>query len=413
MMALYRLVYVLLKTLLIVLSPFMGEKIKRWVTLRSWVQRKTGDLNLQNTIWVHASSGEIEYAKALIRELKEKSPQTPLVVTYSSESAEKLFDNIRQHVDVFLPLPWDDRYSINSLIKKINPQVLILARTDLWPEMIFQCARRKIPMAVISYFPKMNFFSKLLLKPLLRKLSFISCVDAPIQSWVTNLIEPQKTTVTADGDTRFDQVFIRTQQPSKVQIQSQSKIFTFGSTWPEDEDKIKPLIQQVLTHQQKVILSPHDISTSRLEELFQWLTKNKIDYRKLSELNETILFDFQVLVIDRIGFLADIYRYSDFAFVGGSFKSRVHSVMEPLACGLPVLVGPYMQNSPEALRYSRQNPQFVFECRNSSELLAEYQKLNSTESQKSTIIAEIQKNQGASKKIADFIRSNFLKKVDF
>lgn len=413
MIALYRLVYTLLKTGVIVLSPLFGEKMKRWVALRSFVQRKKDDLHLQNAIWVHASSGEIEYAKSLIREFKQKSPETPVVVTYSSESAEKLFDNIRQDVNIFLPLPWDDRYSMNLLIQKIKPQVLILARTDLWPEMIFQCARRQIPMAVISYFPKMNFFSKLWLKPLLRKFNLISCVDLMVADEITKLIQHEKTQVKMDGDTRFDQVFIRTQQPSKIEIQTSAKIFTFGSTWPEDEIQVQPLIKTILANQQKVILSPHDISAARLEEIFGWLSKNKIDHRKLSDLGTQVFFDFQVLVIDQIGFLADVYRYSDFAFVGGSFKSRVHSVMEPLACGLPVLVGPHIQNSPEALRYSRQNPQFVFECQNSEELLREYQKLNSSQIEKTKIVTEIQKNQGASKKIAAFIQHNFLKKADF
>lgn len=412
MISVYRLFYTLLKTLVIVLAPFFGDKVKRWVALRSFVQLKKRDLQLQNTVWIHASSGEIEYAKALIRELKQKSPDQKLVVTYSSESAEKLFENVRSFVDEFLPLPWDDRYSMNLLIKKLQPQALIIARTDLWPEMIFQCARHQIPVAVISYFPKMSGLAKLWLRPILRKTSFISCVDSNVEAWVKPMINSEKTQLQVDGDTRFDQVFIRISQPTKLNIQCQEKIFTFGSTWPEDEAQVKNLISAVLTNNQKVILGPHDISEDHLKDLTDWLEEKKYSYRLLSKSSQPIAFDFQVLLIDQIGYLADAYRFSDFAFVGGSFKARVHSVMEPLACGLPVLVGPHIQNSPEAIRYSKK-PKFVHISQNTMDLLYHYKQLNSKElpNLKTEIKLEMQKNKGASLKIVNFILRNFLKKA--
>jgi 3-deoxy-D-manno-octulosonic-acid transferase len=59
----------------------------------------------------------------------------------------------------------------------------------------------------------------------------------------------------------------------------------------------------------------------------------------------------QVLILDQIGCLQEIYAWGDLAFVGGSFKDKVHSVMEPLAAGLPVMVGPHHNNNREALHF--------------------------------------------------------------
>lgn len=409
MIVFYRLIYLLLKTMVIALGPLLSEKTRRWISLRSALQMKFQNLNLQDALWVHASSGEIEYAKSVIKELKKRFPQNRIIVTYSSESAEKLFDNIRDHVDTFLPLPWDDRYSISLLIQKIQPKLLIISRTDLWPEMIHQCARRKIPIALISYFPKIGS-GGFLLKSLLNKINFISCVDTAVENWVKSLITTKNSIVRTDGDTRFDQVFIRLEQTPKISFLSYEKTFTLGSTWREDETQIKELMATAIQDGYRIILSPHDISENRLHEIQLWLRENKYTYRFLSHVEAPIAFDFQVLVLDKIGYLADAYRYSSFAFVGGSFKSRVHSVMEPLACGLPVFVGPYYQNSPEALRYTAK-PKYIFPCQNSKELVEAYQKLSSQNltALKIDIKSEMQKNKGATHKIVDLIEHTLLK----
>lgn len=411
MMPFYRLVYALLKTLAIVLKPFLGEKAKKWINMRSAFQMKYRMNNWQNPIWIHASSGEIEYAKSLIRELKQKLPASSVIVTYSSESAEKLFENIRSFVDHFIPLPWDDRYSMSQFIRVVKPQILVISRTDIWPEMVHQCSRYDVPIGLISYFPTFTFFSRLWLRPLLTRMNFISCVDTSIQQQLQSVLSAAKTEVRVDGDTRFDQVFARIEQPTKINIQTQQKIFAFGSTWPEDESRLQNIFETILKNNDRIILGPHDISDAHLQTIEEWLTSKKYTFRFLSEFNSTINFDFQILVIDQIGFLADVYRYSHFAFVGGSFKARVHSVMEPLACGVPVLVGPHYQNSPEALRFCHQ-PKFVFVCYNAEDLKDRYQDLRSRNlnEMKTQIQSEMQKNKGASAQLADFILRSFLKK---
>ena len=59
------------------------------------------------------------------------------------------------------------------------------------------------------------------------------------------------------------------------------------------------------------------------------------------------------MIVDQIGILAELYTWGQAAFVGGSFRKQVHSVMEPLACGIPVAVGPFHQNNREALEFQQ------------------------------------------------------------
>ncbi len=398
------------------IKPLLSGKLQIWIQLRSALNTdKFRDLSFGNSIWIHASSGEIEYAKALILALKNKTPNMPIVVTYSSASAEKLFDNIRPSVDAFVPAPWDDSHSIKRFIKKINPVCLIISRTDLWPEMIYQCSHQKIKLGLVSYFPQVSFLNRALLKSLLKKFNFISCVDEATEVRLKKMKLPQNLQINVNGDTRFDQVFLRLAQGPKFSLTSTNNIFTFGSTWPEDEAKIEPLMAELIKNQQQLILSPHDVSETNLNRIYLWLKNKKFNFQKLSENLPHVNFHAPILLIDRIGYLADAYRFSAFAFVGGSFKSKVHSVMEPLCCGIPVLVGPHINNSPEAIKYSSTSFQnFIIPSFTSEELIANYNHLCSLNlpALKSEIIAEMIKNKGVSKPLAEFILNNFLRKED-
>jgi 3-deoxy-D-manno-octulosonic-acid transferase len=417
MIYLYRFIYLILKTTALVLRPFLNQKNQKWVLLRSeFLTPKWHALALRQSVWIHASSGEIEYAKPLIRDIKKQSPTTSIVVTYSSESAEKLFENIRDSVDFFIPLPWDDVYSTRYLIKKLNPQILLFSRTDLWPELIYQANDLQIPTGVISYFPKISFSSKIILKNLLSKLSFISCVDQKTQTQIEDLNLAPLPIIVTQGDARFDQAFTRLEKKSQIQFKPNQSTICMGSTWPEDEAHLFPLFLTLRAANNRLILSPHDVSPENIARLSLELKKLKIAYSLLSELNLEKELDIPFLLVDRIGYLADLYRFSTIAFVGGSFKSRVHSVMEPLCCGLPVITGPLMKNNPEALKYSAAEPfNFVTICQNSTQIaetILLLKEKNRVE-QKNQIQTEMLKNKGAPKNILQFILSTVLKKSNF
>lgn len=414
MIFLYRLIYQILKALALVLRPLLSNKTQRWIQLRMALQSAAfRNLEIRKSLWIHTSSGEIEYAKSLIKKIRESRPQQKIVVTYSSESAEKLFKNIQSEVEAFIPLPWDDVYSIRLMIKKLDPQLLIFSRTDLWPEMIHQCVLQKIPIGLISYFPKINFLSSIYLKSALQKFSFVSCVDENTKVKVENLVsKPNPVIVRADGDTRFDQVFSRLEQASLIPPPTGlHPIITLGSTWPEDENQLEALMAELLSQYWRVIISPHDVSENNLIRIETQFAQKKYQHQRLSQISMTRPWTSSILLIDRIGFLADAYRFSEIAFVGGSFKSRVHSVMEPLCCGLPVLVGPSYQNSPEATRYSKTNPAYVLVASNSTELVAHFTKIRTQNlvGLKNQIKTEMLKNRGSSERLTHFILDNFLK----
>lgn len=393
----YRLIYCTFHIVLRLLRPLLPAKIQDLIELRN--QKILKIKNFGQTYWFHASSGEIEYCKSVIRLLKQKKPDAEIVVTYSSPSAERLFQNIKNDVDQFIPLPWDRPTPIQQLIDYIQPQVLVFSRTDLWPELIHQAHLKSIKMGVISYNPTLNAFTRLILGRILPKFSFISCVDDQVKSALYELNPKLKLQV--DGDTRFDQVFYRLSQEPKLKFITEKKIIVCGSTWPQDEDVLfNGFKDLIMTHKMKIILSPHEVSSDNIKRITQKLTSIGLSSQLLSDEKQKLNINLQsdVFIIDQIGYLADAYRDATLAFVGGSFKDKVHSVMEPLCCGLPVMTGPYYRNNPEAIKYIQR---YVFSFNSTYEILSKIPSL--LQVSKMDILTEMKKNQNASHRIIELI----------
>ncbi|MBY0555103.1 hypothetical protein K2P97_11285 [bacterium] len=381
------------------IKPLLSSSLQRWIELRNQPLQKK--MTLKDAYWFHASSGEIEYCKSVIRLLKEKKPQSQIVVSYSSPSAEKLFHNIGVEVDQFIPMSWDQPAQINDLIDYINPRALIFSRTDLWPELIVQCQKRNIKLGIVSFLPKFGLMSLLINKCLLPRFNFISCTNE--SSRLKLQINFDNLNIFADGDTRYDQVFYRLSQKPRISFQkSDYKILVCGSTWIQDQKVLFAAFKKLKQQNYKIILSPHEVSAQYINPIRAELKTLGLSYTILSESNDPhdICIKEDVFIIDKVGFLPDCYRIADCAFIGGSFKDKIHSVMEALCCGLAVVCGPHYLNNPEAIKYKGR---FVFPVEDELGLLDAI--LNSQTLQKDNILDEVKQNQNASLKVLNRILS--------
>lgn len=342
--------------LLQLVRPFAKGKFRTMIEERRTPQRPA---LLARPIWIHAASGEIEYAKPVIRALKEKYPHIPILVTYFSPSAHRLVKSV-DGIDAFVPAPWDHRKQVERFLQYANPLAVLFARTDVWPEMAFQLKNRKIPTVLFSATLAHNSSRKYGLARFLNRfalsaLDSIYCVNAEDEREFRALGVSCPLKVL--GDTRFDQVQYRLTHPKELRQllpnlpSSQVKILVAGSTWPQDDKVLLEGLAEFIRGGNKVVWAPHEVHADRLQTLESQLHKRGWKSCRYTVASE---WDSQtpILLLDQIGILPEIYTLGDLAFVGGSFKDRVHSVMEPLAAGLPVFVGPYHENNREALHFS-------------------------------------------------------------
>ena len=122
--------------------------------------------------------------------------------------------------------------------------------------------------------------------------------------------------------------------------------FVAGSIWPEDEDILIEYINSQPSSKLKYVLVPHNIKTQHIEKLQQKIKLNSVLY---SQSTDKSLFDFQVFIIDTIGFLSKIYKYADIAYVGGGMGTKgLHNTLEAAVFGIPIIIGKNYSKHPEA-----------------------------------------------------------------
>ena len=400
------------------LWPF-NKKIKKGIALRK--SEGLRETFRQNPIWIHASSGEFEYAKPVISAIKKWQPRIPIVVTYFSPSYA---EHIKKHsgVDKCLPLPLDLPGPTNEFIEKLNPQMLLVARTDLWPEILLAAKKNKIPSLLFSStfrpLSGLRYFFFFYYKLIFNKFSDVFCVSESDSASIkkTNTHTP----VSVFGDTRFDQVVSRLQNSKPINENIfkniNCPIFIAGSTWPEDENIILPGLKLFLKNKRFVlVIAPHEPTLVRLQKLEKRLTQLKLSFECYSK---SMQFQSEVLIIDQVGILAELYTKANLAFVGGSFKSKVHSVMEPLAAGLVTLVGPMHKNNREAIEF--QNIEVAPRCsavvcvRNPDDLQNRIQEiLNHVEFSKTRLVIQgkIRKYTGGTSHVLAWVKNHYNIKI--
>jgi 3-deoxy-D-manno-octulosonic-acid transferase len=323
-------------------TGFESRKSKPWLNIQPDTR----------PIVIHCSSGEFEYAKPLLRELRSRFKHIPLHVSYFSPTYEK---NIRatHEVDFCYPSPWENPVVIRQFLKHHKPRAYMVSRTDAWPVMLSQCRKMGIPTVLFSATLSKNSkrlanpLSRFLARWILKKVDDVFCVTNEDQEMFKKLGVDAKVI----GDSRYDQVLYRIKNPKALKSQlkpsQRDHVIVCGSTWAEDE---LVLVQAAKSTQSKWkwIFAPHEPSPKHLEDLELQLTDAKISFQRYSASEN---WNTDVLIIDQVGILADLYAWGSVAFVGGSFKKTVHSVMEPLAHGCWTFVGPKHENNREAVLF--------------------------------------------------------------
>ncbi len=347
----YRLILMPLAVLLLPFASLAHPKIREGLRLRR--RRAPVSPFTARPFWIHAASGEFEYAKAVIRELKYAKPDIPILVTYFSPTYAKNVESF-PGVDLAVPLPLDLPGPVYSFLKRYNPRELLIARTDFWPEILTQTRKRGIPISVFAYTQKatssLGAFGRWLTRWRLSFVDRVYTVSPQDTRDVESLLPGAD--VETFGDTRYDQVRFRLDHPKPLPdvLKPALPCLVAGSTWSEDEDVLISATAGLLRDRRfQLILVPHEPDPKHIQSLRERLSSEKLDYVLFSQPRDWK--DEAVLLVDKTGVLAELYQWGQMAFVGGSFKRTVHSVMEALGAGCFTLVGPYHLNNREAIEF--------------------------------------------------------------
>jgi 3-deoxy-D-manno-octulosonic-acid transferase len=341
------------------------------------LQQQVSLLTGRRRLWFHASSlGEFEQAKPVIGALRRRYPHLDIVVSFFSPSGYEHSRNYRL-ANVITYLPFDSRRNARRFVDLIKPTAAVFVRYDVWPNHLWELRRRGIPSFIANATMRERSSRRAaMLKSFHRTLyngldSILAVSESDAEGYRSlRLSHPNVEVV---GDTRYDQVWVRSQEARGRHLIPESivrgkKVVVIGSSWEGDERIILPVFFKMLSVEPDLLLVivPHEPNVENLERLENELDRLCPKGRELSirfsDLND--YRDQRVIIVDSVGILLSLYAYATVAYVGGGFLGRpgnggVHNVLEPAVYGVPVLYGPNHDNSQEAVALAQRGGGYV------------------------------------------------------
>ncbi len=354
MYTLYNIVLVLLTVLL---SPIILFKLVTVPKYRGGISQKLGRIRnkvkrvIQGTrpIWVHAVSvGEVMAAHPLIRELKKKYPGRKLILSTVTVTGNYTARQRVPEADAVFFFPFDYPWIVRRVIRRINPVIVLVAETELWPNFFRELTRAGIPSAVIngrisgsSYKNYMKFRS--FFKQVFGQISLFCMQSGEDGERIKNIGAPSDRVIVT-GNLKFDQK-IQPLKASPVSLNANSKVITAGSTHRGEEAALLYVFRRLREKFPELVLIIAPRHPERFDEVAGLVNTAGYDCQRRTRLKGPIK---DVLLLDTIGELRSFYAICDIAFVGGSLvKVGGHNLLEPAAMKKPVIFSRYMFNFKE------------------------------------------------------------------
>ncbi|HTB06191.1 MAG TPA: glycosyltransferase N-terminal domain-containing protein [Bacteroidia bacterium] len=350
--------------LAIFIASLFNDKAKKWRLGRKDIfqnLQKALQNNKSPIAWFHcASLGEFEQGRPVIEEFKQKFPQYKILLTFFSPSGYEMRKDYAS-ADYIFYLPLDTVSNAKRFVEIVKPSVTIFVKYEFWHNYLNQLQQQGVPTYLISaVFRADQYFFKWYgkwFKDHLKDYKRIFVQDTDSEKILKSA---GVSNVELAGDTRLDRVIALSEQAKTDAIIEEFKgsgtLWICGSTWAEDEKHILPVYNQLQSSGEKIklLLVPHEINESHISQMLQLFSAVKY-----SAVNANDVKGANVLVVDKMGLLASLYRYADVAYIGGGFGDGIHSLLEAVVYDIPVVFGPNHKKFNEAIGLIKVNGGFA------------------------------------------------------
>lgn len=312
----------------------------------------------QPRIWVHAVSvGEVMAAVSLIRHLSERYVKHQIILSTVTETGQAVARQQLPDLDGLFYFPFDLPIIVKKVITDLKPSLFIFLETEIWPNLLRELHRHKIPSVLVNgRISEKSFKRYRLIRPLLREALAqvdLFLMQTPMDVERLVALGAPADRVVRTGNLKFDLSRVSS-KPTKIpelSFLNGEPVIVAGSTHEDEEAKVLAVYQQLLRFYPmlKLILAPRHphrleqveglLEASRLTSGISWARRTKLGSQS---------GPVQVILLDTMGELKDIYQAATLVFVGGSLVPvGGHNLLEPAVCGKAVLFGPYMHNFKE------------------------------------------------------------------
>jgi len=346
---------------LLVSLPYWIFQMKRRGKYRLGLRQRLGSVpaKLQptcsrGTIWVHAVSvGEVLAVSRLVNEMRRRWPAARVLVSTSTDTGQKLARTRFGAESVFY-FPLDFAFAIRPYLQVLQPELVVIAETEFWPNFLRLSKRNGARLAVVNArisdrswpgYRRLRWW----LRGVISKVDLFLAQTYEDRKRLIDIGAPEDR-VEVTGNLKFD---VEPPSPPPVmaslrqsfQESGAGPILVCGSTVDEEEERILlQAFQNILaSHPRSVmILAPRH--PERFPVVASLLESIGIRFWRRSLWSGEPVSG-GILLLDSIGELAPVYGLADIAFVGGSLVPKGgHNIIEPARYGVPIVVGNHYEN---------------------------------------------------------------------
>ncbi|HOK23046.1 MAG TPA: glycosyltransferase N-terminal domain-containing protein [Candidatus Hydrothermia bacterium] len=298
-------------------------------------------------VWVHcASLGEVMAAKPIVDKFLERGMK--LLISVFTKSGFQKALKLWPYGATVIRFPMDSYYHLKRIVESTKPDVFVNLETELWPNLIYVVAKNRIPAYLINArISEKNFKRSRLLKgtysTMLRSFTKIFAQSECDAQRLERLGAPREI-IQVVGNIKIDSACAYETGLTRedLGIAQEKFVILFASVREREEDLIINLTERIIRELSgcQVILAPRHVE--RVPEIAKELNKRKLEYTLWSKYEG--VFE-NIVLIDTLGELQRFYGVVDVVIMGGTFASYGgHNILEPLAFGKTVIVGPYIYN---------------------------------------------------------------------
>ncbi|MBL7157112.1 MAG: 3-deoxy-D-manno-octulosonic acid transferase [Candidatus Omnitrophica bacterium] len=317
------------------------------------------EISSRRPIWVHAVSvGEVLAAKNFVEMLSTKFPDRKIVLSTTTKTGNTVARKILKGDILKFYFPLDFSFVVKRVVNTINPSILIIMETEVWPNLILELSRRKIPIMLINGrisdrsfkgYRKITFFFNKIIK----KMSCF-CMQTKIDAERIKTLGAPETSVRVTGNMKFDVEASKDSgrrhevNKSDLGITESDELIIAGSTHGGEEEIVLETYNKLTRKftNLRILIAPRHIDrVGTIKRLVEQKGFEGVLLSRFRKGPKKSVSKKAVLILDTLGELSQLYSLATIVFMGGSLVKRGgHNIVEPAMFGTPIVFGPYMHN---------------------------------------------------------------------
>jgi 3-deoxy-D-manno-octulosonic-acid transferase len=352
----------------LLVSPYLVYQALRYQKYIRNLPQRLGYLPLSfnvdgdASIWIHAVSvGEVLAARALLPELRERYPRLRLFLSTTTMTGQQVARNNLQFVDEVFYFPFDLGFIVNRTLRLVKPRLFVMMETELWPNLLRACRRAGVKTLLVNGRISARSYPRYrLARPFFRRvLENVDrfCMQSEESARRIVDIGADRDRVIVTGSLKFDALQVpgaavpdrgRNRVLRYFRIAPDRPVIIAASTLKGEEEPVLEAFGRIRVTLSNALLIIAPRKPERFDEVDKLSRRAGWAVARRSELRVDSEPRHDVIVLDTIGELAQVFQVATAVFVGGSLvDAGGHNILEPAVFGKPIVFGPHMQNFAE------------------------------------------------------------------